>query len=352
MPLAHLRQHMERTFRQLAADKGLGFTIEVDPTLPEAIRTDEKRLQQIVLNLLSNAFKFTARGRRHARRSARQTAAGARQRRSKPPSAPGDRRDRHRHRHSRGQAEADLRGVPAGRRHHQPQIRRHRPRPVDQPRDRPPARRRAAGREHARQGHRPSPSVIPFDSARSVEPASDAPRQRRRAMPTAGADVGIALVAPLEVTDDRDAIEPGDRVVLIVEDDADLRRPPARPGARAPASRACCRPPGRGTLALARKLHARRHHARSRPVRHRRLGAVRPAAHDPKTRHIPIHVISGGDERQRTLNMGAYGFVRKPVDARRARRLFDRLQVVRANGVRRSWPSSTPMTLARKTAAN
>ena len=34
---------------------------------------------------------------------------------------------RHRHRHPQGQAEAHLRGVPAGRRHHQPQVRRHRP---------------------------------------------------------------------------------------------------------------------------------------------------------------------------------------------------------------------------------
>jgi HAMP domain-containing protein/signal transduction histidine kinase/CheY-like chemotaxis protein len=62
MPLANLRQHMERTFRQLAADKGLRFTINVDSKLPDAVRTDEKRLQQVVLNLLSNAFKFTAEG--------------------------------------------------------------------------------------------------------------------------------------------------------------------------------------------------------------------------------------------------------------------------------------------------
>src|SRR3954463_3067233 len=53
---------MERTFRQLAADKGLGFTIKVDRALPETVRTDEKRLQQVLLNLLSNAFKFTGQG--------------------------------------------------------------------------------------------------------------------------------------------------------------------------------------------------------------------------------------------------------------------------------------------------
>ncbi|MGQ0589411.1 MAG: HAMP domain-containing protein [Sphingosinicella sp.] len=62
MPMQGLRQHMERTFRQVAADKGLDLIIAFDDNLPDAIRTDEKRLQQVVLNLLSNAFKFTAEG--------------------------------------------------------------------------------------------------------------------------------------------------------------------------------------------------------------------------------------------------------------------------------------------------
>jgi CheY-like chemotaxis protein len=57
-----LKQHMERTFRQLAVDKGLDFNVKFEGKLPPTIRTDEKRLQQIVLNLLSNAFKFTSRG--------------------------------------------------------------------------------------------------------------------------------------------------------------------------------------------------------------------------------------------------------------------------------------------------
>src|SRR5690606_8907938 len=63
MPLASLQQHMERTFRQLASEKGLTFEVNFDPDLPDSIRTDEKRLQQVVLNLLSNAFKFTTEGK-------------------------------------------------------------------------------------------------------------------------------------------------------------------------------------------------------------------------------------------------------------------------------------------------
>ncbi|MEH2222967.1 HAMP domain-containing protein [Nostoc sp.] len=62
MPLAELGDVIERTFRQIAQSKGLAFTIEFTPELPNTIYSDVKRLQQVLKNLLSNAFKFTEQG--------------------------------------------------------------------------------------------------------------------------------------------------------------------------------------------------------------------------------------------------------------------------------------------------
>jgi HAMP domain-containing protein/signal transduction histidine kinase/DNA-binding response OmpR family regulator len=57
-----LREFVDRTFRQVADKKGLQFDIQVGDSLPGELETDAKRLQQVLKNLLSNAFKFTEAG--------------------------------------------------------------------------------------------------------------------------------------------------------------------------------------------------------------------------------------------------------------------------------------------------
>ncbi len=58
-----LQAYVERTFRHVAEAKSVDFSISLNPSLPNSVLTDARRLQQILKNLLANAFKFTHRGR-------------------------------------------------------------------------------------------------------------------------------------------------------------------------------------------------------------------------------------------------------------------------------------------------
>jgi signal transduction histidine kinase/CheY-like chemotaxis protein/CHASE3 domain sensor protein len=60
--IEELKLHVEHTFGAVAAQKGLELKINIEKNVPETIVSDPYRIQQILNNLLSNAFKFTHKG--------------------------------------------------------------------------------------------------------------------------------------------------------------------------------------------------------------------------------------------------------------------------------------------------
>jgi CheY-like chemotaxis protein len=57
-----LAEFVEKTFRHVADQKRLEFRVSLAPELPDSFQTDSRRVRQILKNLLANAFKFTERG--------------------------------------------------------------------------------------------------------------------------------------------------------------------------------------------------------------------------------------------------------------------------------------------------
>jgi signal transduction histidine kinase/CheY-like chemotaxis protein/HAMP domain-containing protein len=320
MPMAHLKQHMERTFRQLAADKGLDFNVKFDAKLPETIRTDEKRLQQIVLNLLSNAFKFTSKGSvtfgvrcankgwssshpvlRNADKAIEITVTDTgigipedKQRLIFEPFLQAD-----------GTTSRQYGGTGLG---------------LSISRE---IARLLGGELQVRSKPGEGSTFtlfVPMEAdATAAVSAGTAVRYEN-----SGAMVPSALPTQFEVHDDRDEVGKGP-FALIVEDDptfATLLLDAAHEaGLKGVVSTA-----GAGTLAMARKLQPNAITLDLGLADIDGFVLLDLLKHDPDTSHIPIHVISGVDRSKSVMAMGAVGVTEKPAEREDLVRVFKSLR--------------------------
>ncbi|HEY1016201.1 MAG TPA: response regulator, partial [Herpetosiphonaceae bacterium] len=126
----------------------------------------------------------------------------------------------------------------------------------------------------------------------------------------AGATATEALPEP-EIADDRDSLQPGDRVLLIVEDDITFAKIMIDL-AHEKEFKAIATTRGDRGLQLAREFKP---DAITLDIRLPMMDGwtvLDRLKHDPSTRHIPVHIITASEGRLRGLNQGAIAYLQKP----------------------------------------
>jgi CheY-like chemotaxis protein len=342
--LSELRDFVERSFRPVAQDKTLDFEIEVHgANVPPTIETDEQRLQQVIKNLLSNAFKFTESGGVKLRigvAEGRQFASEAL---------------------SRAEAvlEFTVEDTGVGIAHDKLRLIFE----AFQQADGTTSRRYGGtglglsiSREIARllggEIHVESevgkgstftlflPATYqPADHPHAVEEAVVLPREREGngSGPPAPAleppELDPALLLP-SVRDDRDDIEDGDRVVLIVEDDPDLARTELEV-ARDRGFKGIVAIRGDSGLALAHEFKPDAIILDMKLPVMDGWTVLDRLKHHPDTRHIPVHIVSAGDGRQNALKAGAVAFLEKPISKEGLENTFGEIRSFIDRGLKR-----------------
>jgi CheY-like chemotaxis protein len=332
---------MERTFRQLAADKDLDFNVEFDSKLPETIRTDEKRLQQIVLNLLSNAFKFTAKG--GVTLAVRSAEKGW---------SPNHPELRNASRAIEIAVTDTGIGIPAEKQKlifepfHQADgttSRKYGGTGLGLSISREIARLLGGELQvRSKPGEGSTFTLYVPLEAEAVAASGSVGAPAR--YDNSGTMVPNALPTGFEVDDDRDDLGK-DPFVLIVEDDPTfasiLLDAAHEAGLKGVVSTA-----GAGTLAMARKLQPTAITLDLGLADIDGFVLLDLLKHDPQTSHVPIHVISGVDRSKSVIGMGAFGITEKPAERGELVRVFKELhEQGTANKPKRKKAASRPSTL-------
>jgi HAMP domain-containing protein/CheY-like chemotaxis protein len=317
-----LQDYVDRLFRQVADEKGLGFTIELAPDLPESLATDEQRLRQVLRNLLSNAFKFTEHGQVRLRIGSVPPTPGVPDDGDEPwiafsvtDTGIGIPKDKQKiifeaFQQAEGGTSRRFGGTGLGL---------------------------SISREIAellggeiavdsepRRGSTftlylprfypgpPAPKTVEvFPTRPARQPDANAARPLPLPLPLRS-NGHASLHAPSKpVADDRKIIAPGDRVLLVIEDDETFARALLE-AARQRGFRGLVALTGSEGLSIAQSFKP---DAITLDLRLPDMDGwviLDRLKHDPETRHIPVHIISAMDEERRSLECGAMAFLQKP----------------------------------------
>ncbi|MCS0502942.1 response regulator [Ancylobacter mangrovi] len=301
LPLQRVANNLRPLFQPVAAQKQLDFVVELAPDCPATIDTDSLRLEQVLKNLLSNAFKFTETGK--VVLSIRPAGDG---------------------RIAFAVSDTGI-GISAEQQNsifeafHQADgtiSRKYGGTGLGLSISRQLARLLGGSIElKSREG---AGSTFTLIIPTQYDPANVAPRDlpAPRAAVAAPAEPETGRAAPArphrKVDDDRDAPADEKRVLLVVEDD-DTFAEILRDLSREMGFRALIAGTAEEALAMARQFMPNAIVLDVGLPDQSGLSVLDRLKHDVRTRHIPIHIVSATDNMETALSLGAVGYALKPI---------------------------------------
>jgi len=335
LSLARLVHQVVEPLRPMAQEKGLALQVQIEPGVPECIQSDEQRIAQILKNLLFNALKFTERGevRLHVYAGApgsvclavRDTGIGIAEHQQEQMFEAFRQADGSMHRKYGGTGlglsiSRNLAQLLGGTITVQSTLGEGSVFTLTLPLKAPDEQLPTIAAPPA-----PAPLGERRQALAALRPPM--PAQERHEAPEPDA----AHAMP---EDDRTHIEPGRRLILVIEDDPHFARI-LYDLVHELDFQCITTDSGREGLALAQQYLPSGVLLDMNLPDYSGLGVLDQLKHDPKTRHIPVHVISVADYSQKALEQGAVGYALKPVQRDELVLALERMQAKFTDGMRR-----------------
>ncbi|MEH2015393.1 response regulator [Nostoc sp.] len=320
---ADLETSLEHTFRQVAHNKQLSFTIELDKKLPPTISNDSKRLQQVLKNLLSNAFKFTEKGGVKLQISmsseatqfdnsmiafvVSDTGIGIPVEKQKIIFEAFQQADGTTSRKYGGT------GLGLSISRELAQLLGGRIELVSQPGQGStftlylPKRQ-----ENNHKNPLTTPAPEQTTSIRTASTIKEVPMVENRSTVDTSPSAKVFTTFANEIPDDREIIQPGDRILLIIEDDDKFARI-LLDMAREQGFKTIVALQSKQGLALAQQFKPDAIMLDIHMPEMDGWTVLDRLKHKPDTRHIPVHILSVDERQQRGLQLGAITYLQKPV---------------------------------------